>query len=90
MREADGKGAGTGSGSGTVATSAAGESSLGGGGSCAGAAASTSCRLALASKTCVQLPQRTQPSEMRNWSGTILNIVPQMGQRVTRLMSAKL
>ncbi len=41
-----------------------------------------------ASNTSAQWPQRTQPSEILSWSGTTLNIVPQAGQRVIRLMSA--
>ena len=44
----------------------------------------------LASKTSAQWPQRTQPSEILSWSGTTLNIVPQAGQRVIRLMSQRL
>jgi hypothetical protein len=31
-------------------------------------------------------PQRTHPSETRNWSWTTRNIVEQEGHRVTRLM----
>ena len=34
-----------------------------------------------------QWPQRTQPSEILSWSGTTLNIVPQAGQRVIRLIA---
>src|SRR3990167_7391479 len=48
------------------------------------------CRWAEASKTCWQCPQRTQPSEMRNWSATTLNIVAQDGQRVIWLMGCAL
>lgn len=44
------------------------------------------CRCSAASKTSVQCPQRTQPSEMRSWSGTTLNMVSQAGQRVIKLM----
>ena len=40
----------------------------------------------MASNTSEQCPQRTQPSEIFNWSGTTLNIVPQAGQRVVKLM----
>jgi hypothetical protein len=48
------------------------------------------CRWAEASKTCWQCPQRTHPSEMRNWSATTLNIVAQDGQRVIWLMGCAL
>ena len=44
----------------------------------------------VASNTSEQWPQRTQPSEIFSWSGTTLNIVPQAGQRVIRLMSEEL
>ena len=50
-----------------------------------GGTASWSC--ADASKISLHWPQRTQPSEMRSWSGTTLNIVLQAGQRVIRLMA---
>jgi hypothetical protein len=39
-----------------------------------------------ASKTSAQLPQRTHPSDMRNWSATTLNWVEQAGQRVIWLI----
>ena len=45
---------------------------------------------AAASNTSWQWPQRTQPAEMRNWSGTTLNMVVQDGQRVIRLMVRRL
>src|SRR3990167_8772396 len=51
-----------------------------------GAGASQVCRYSVASNTSAQWPQRTQPSEIFNWSGTTLNIVPQAGQRVVKLM----
>ena len=57
------------------------------GSSAAGAAAS---RWADASKTSLHWPQRTHPSEMRNWSATTLNVVEQDGQRVIWLISAGL
>ena len=53
-------------------------------------AAGSSARLAVASKTSLQWPQRTQPSEIFSWSGTTRNIVPQAGQLVIRLMSPRL
>ena len=48
------------------------------------------CRWAEASNTNWQCPQRTHPSEMRNWSATTLNRVPQDGQRVVWLMGCGL
>ena len=57
------------------------------GSSAAGAAAS---KWADASKTSLHWPQRTHPSEMRNWSATTLNVVEQDGQRVIWLISAGL
>ena len=53
-------------------------------------AGAVACRWAEASNTCWQLPQRTHPSEMRNWSATTLNRVPQDGQRVVWLMGCGL
>jgi hypothetical protein len=44
-------------------------------------------RWADASKTSLHWPQRTHPSEMRNWSATTLNVVEQDGQRVIWLIS---
>jgi hypothetical protein len=35
-------------------------------------------------------PHRTQPSEMRSWSGTTLNIVWHAGHRVIRLIAVRL
>lgn len=50
----------------------------------------TLCSASWASKTSWQRPQRTQPSEMRNWSATTRNLVPQAGQQVIRLMESAL
>ena len=72
-------------------------------GSASGGAPASSCGVAagvpwsgvsrksvVASNTWLQRPQRTQPSEMRSWSRTTLKVVVQDGQRVTRLMLAKI
>lgn len=47
-------------------------------------------RLALASNTSLHCPQRTHPSDTRNWSGTTLNIVVHAGHLVIRLISVEL
>ena len=60
-----------------------GESAPGSG----GATGAASCRFNMASNTSEQCPQRTHPSEIFSWSGTTLNIVPQAGQRVVKLMT---
>ena len=81
LRSGSRTGTGTGTGTGTLGGCGAGG---------AGAAASTGSMWAAASNTSLQCPQRTQPPEMRNWSGTTLNMVVQAGQRVIRLMVRRL
>jgi len=41
-------------------------------------------------KISLHWPQRTQPSEMRSWSATTLNLVPQEGQQVIWLIGSAL
>ncbi len=57
-------------------------------GNSGGGAAGSRC--AAASKTSLHWPQRTHPSEMRNWSATTLKEVEQDGQRVIWLISGRL
>ena len=51
------------------------------------AAGATGSKWAEASNTSLHWPQRTHPSEMRNWSATTLKVVAQDGQRVIWLIS---
>jgi hypothetical protein len=92
-REA-GRDAGGGAGSGTGSDAGTGNGATGpgagGGGACRRTLSLYGSMYAAASNTSWQWPQRTQPAEMRNWSGTTLNIVAQAGQRVIRLMVRRL
>ncbi len=54
------------------------------------AAGATGSKWAEASNTSLHWPQRTHPSEMRNWSATTLKVVAQDGQRVIWLISNRL
>src|SRR5206468_11256771 len=93
------------SGSGPVVAGGGGGGGAGGGGagrvsisspdlvpcaSCRMPSTDSSLRLAAASNTSLQWPQRTLPSEIFSWSVTTRNIVPQAGQLVIRLMSQRL
>ena len=51
------------------------------------ASGATGSKWAEASNTSLHWPQRTHPSEMRNWSATTLKVVAQDGQRVIWLIS---
>jgi hypothetical protein len=53
-------------------------------------AGATGSKWAEASNTSLHWPQRTHPSEMRNWSATTLKVVAQDGQRVIWLISERL
>lgn len=71
---------------GTVGNAGA-EGSAGRGGAAGDVASSSNSRCAPL-KTSEQRPQRTQPSDTFNWSGTTRKTVPQAGQRVARLTAS--
>jgi hypothetical protein len=76
---------------GAGADGASGAGRDGGGVDCAASGAPVGGTMfCVASNTSEHWPQRTQPSDTRIWSGTTLNMVSHVGQRVIRLMAQSL